>query len=149
MKAITYTRYGSPEVLQLAEVEQPTTGANDVLVRVCAASVNAYDWRYVRADPFLVRLIGGLFRPKNQRLGADIAGRVEAVGSAVTHVQPTVDMDIGEREEVRPLEAALYATKGWRGASQGCCACCRRARLRRPMKRAPSASSTRSPAMIA
>jgi NADPH:quinone reductase-like Zn-dependent oxidoreductase len=88
MKAITYTRYGSPDVLQLEEVEKPTPRANEVLVNICAASVNAYDWRYVRADPFLVRLIGGLFRPRNPRLGADIAGRVEAVGSDVTQFRP-------------------------------------------------------------
>jgi NADPH:quinone reductase-like Zn-dependent oxidoreductase len=88
MKAITYTRYGSPDVLRLEEVAKPTPSANEVLVKVCAASVNAYDWRYVRADPFLVRLAGGLFRPRNPRLGADIAGRVEAVGSDVTQFRP-------------------------------------------------------------
>jgi NADPH:quinone reductase-like Zn-dependent oxidoreductase len=88
MKAITYTRYGSPDVLQLEEVETPTPSANEVLVKICAASVNAYDWRYVRANPFLVRLVGGLFRPRNPRLGADIAGWVEAVGSAVTQFRP-------------------------------------------------------------
>lgn len=88
MKAITYTRYGSPDVLRLEEVETPTPSANEVLVKIYAASVNAYDWRYVRADPFLVRLVGGLFRPRNPRLGADIAGRVEAVGNDVTQFQP-------------------------------------------------------------
>ncbi len=88
MKAITYTRYGSPDVLRLEEVEKPTPSANEVLVKICAASVNAYDWHYMRADPFLVRLVGGLFRPRNPRLGADIAGRVEAVGSAVTQFRP-------------------------------------------------------------
>jgi NADPH:quinone reductase-like Zn-dependent oxidoreductase len=88
LKAITYTRYGSPDVLRLEEVAKPTPSANEVLVKICAASVNAYDWRYVRADPFLVRLVGGLFKPRNPRLGADIAGRVEAVGSAVTQFRP-------------------------------------------------------------
>jgi NADPH:quinone reductase-like Zn-dependent oxidoreductase len=88
MKAITYTRYGSPDVLRLEEVAKPTPRAKEVLVKICAASVNAYDWRYVRADPFLVRLVGGLFRPRNPRLGADIAGRVEAVGSDVTQFRP-------------------------------------------------------------
>jgi NADPH:quinone reductase-like Zn-dependent oxidoreductase len=88
MKAITYTRYGSPDVLRLEEVEKPTPRANEVLVKICAASVNAYDWRYMRADPFLVRLVGGLFRPRNPRLGADIAGRVEAVGSEVSQFRP-------------------------------------------------------------
>jgi NADPH:quinone reductase-like Zn-dependent oxidoreductase len=88
MKAITYTDYGSPDVLRLEEVEKSTPKANEVLVKIYAASVNAYDWRYVRADPFLVRLVGGLFRPRNPRLGADIAGRVEAVGSDVTLFRP-------------------------------------------------------------
>ena len=88
MKAITYTRYGSPDVLRLEEVVNPTPRANEVLVKICAASVNAYDWRYVRANPFLVRLVGGLFRPRNPRLGVDIAGRVEAVGSDVTQFRP-------------------------------------------------------------
>jgi NADPH:quinone reductase-like Zn-dependent oxidoreductase len=88
MKAITYTRYGPPDVLRLEEVEEPTPKANEVLVKICAASVNAYDWRYMRADPFLVRLVGGLFRPRNPRLGADIAGRVEAVGAQVTQFWP-------------------------------------------------------------
>jgi NADPH:quinone reductase-like Zn-dependent oxidoreductase len=88
MKAITYTRYGSPDVLRLEEVAKPTPKANEVLVKICAASVNAYDWRYVRADPFLVRLVGGLFKPRNPRLGADIAGQVEAVGSDVTQFRP-------------------------------------------------------------
>jgi NADPH:quinone reductase-like Zn-dependent oxidoreductase len=88
MKAITYTRYGPPDVLRLEEVEKPIPKANEVLVRICAASVNAYDWRYMRADPFLVRLVGGLFRPRNPRLGADIAGRVAAVGSDVTQFRP-------------------------------------------------------------
>jgi NADPH:quinone reductase-like Zn-dependent oxidoreductase len=88
MKAITYTRYGSPDVLRLEEVAKPTPKANEVLVKICAASVNAYDWRYVRASPFLVRLVGGLFKPRNPRLGADIAGQVEAVGSDVTQFRP-------------------------------------------------------------
>ena len=88
MKAITYTRYGSPDVLRLEEVAKPTPRANEVLVKICAASVNAYDWRYMRADPFLVRLVGGIFKPRNPRLGADIAGQVEAVGSDVTQFRP-------------------------------------------------------------
>jgi NADPH:quinone reductase-like Zn-dependent oxidoreductase len=75
-------------VLRFEEVEKPTPRANEVLVKIHAASVNAYDWRYMRADPFLVRLVGGLLRPRNPRLGADLAGRVEAVGSQVTLFRP-------------------------------------------------------------
>lgn len=88
MKAITYTHYGPSDVLRFEEVEKPTPGVNEVLVKIHAASVNAYDWRYMRADPFLVRLVGGLLRPRNPRLGADLAGRVEAVGSEVTLFRP-------------------------------------------------------------
>jgi NADPH:quinone reductase-like Zn-dependent oxidoreductase len=85
MHAIVYARYGSPDVLQLTEVEQPVAKAGEVLVKVHAASVNAYDWHFVTGSPFLVRISGsGLRRPKDQRLGVDLAGQVEAVGGAVT-----------------------------------------------------------------
>jgi len=88
MKAIVYTEYGPPEVLQLKEVEKPIPKDNEVLVKVHAASVNAGDWRAVRADPFFQRLGGGLLKPKNKMLGIDIAGRVEAVGVNVNQFQP-------------------------------------------------------------
>lgn len=84
MKAIVYTQYGSPDVLQLKDVEKPTPGANEVLVKVHAASANPADWRTMRAEPFLARLANGFFKPKNPRLGADVAGRIVAVGSSVT-----------------------------------------------------------------
>jgi NADPH:quinone reductase-like Zn-dependent oxidoreductase len=84
MKAIVYTEYGSPDVLQLKEVAKPVPADNEVLVKVHTSSVNAADWRMMRADPFLVRLYAGLFKPtKFHTLGADIAGRVEAVGKDV------------------------------------------------------------------
>jgi NADPH:quinone reductase-like Zn-dependent oxidoreductase len=84
MKAIVYTEYGSPDVLQLKEVEKPVPAEDEVLVQVHASSVNAADWRMMRADPFLVRLYAGLLKPKKfHTLGADIAGRVEAVGKNV------------------------------------------------------------------
>jgi NADPH:quinone reductase-like Zn-dependent oxidoreductase len=88
MQAIRYTRYGSPDVLELVEVDPPTPAAGQVLVKVLAASVNAKDYRMMRADPPLVRLMGGLLRPKDPRLGTDLAGRVEAVGENVTEFQP-------------------------------------------------------------
>ncbi len=89
MKAIVYEKYGSPDVLQLKEVEKPTPKDDEVLVKVHAASVNAYDWHLLSADIFLVRLMGGgLLKPKNTKLGADIAGRVEAVGRNVKQFQP-------------------------------------------------------------
>ena len=89
MKAIVYTQYGSPDVLQFKEVERPTPKDNEVLVKVHAASVNAADWHLLRGKPFLVRLMGfGLLKPKNKILGSDIAGRVEAVGRNVKQFQP-------------------------------------------------------------
>jgi len=89
MKAVVYTEYGSPDVLQLREVEKPVAADDEVLVKVHAASVNAADWRMMRADPFLVRLYAGLLKPTKFRiLGADIAGRVEAVGRNVRQFQP-------------------------------------------------------------
>lgn len=85
MKAAVFTRYGSPDVLQFKEMSKPVPAKNEVLVKVYAASVNAADWRMLRASPFLVRLYAGLWRPKKfQVLGADIAGRVEAVGEGVS-----------------------------------------------------------------
>lgn len=85
MKAITYHNYGAPDVLELEEVEEPTPGDNQVLIAVRAASLNALDWHRLSADIFLVRLMGGgFFKPRDQRLGSDVAGRVEAVGNGVT-----------------------------------------------------------------
>ena len=89
MKAIVYTKYGSPDVLQLKDVEKPIPKDNEVLIKVHAASVNADDWHLLTADIFLIRLMGGgLLKPKNMRLGADIAGRVEAVGRNIKQFQP-------------------------------------------------------------
>ena len=88
MKAIVCTQYGSPDVLQLKEVEKPAPKDDEVLVTIHAASANPLDWHLMRGSPFLARLGGGLRRPKDPRLGVDIAGRVEAVGNNVTRFQP-------------------------------------------------------------
>ena len=89
MKAIVYDKYGPPDVLELQEVEKPVVKDDEVLVKVHAASVNPADWHVMRADPFLIRLMGmGLLKPKSKILGADIAGQVEAVGSNVKQFQP-------------------------------------------------------------
>jgi NADPH:quinone reductase-like Zn-dependent oxidoreductase len=88
MKAIVYLKYGSPDVLKLTEIPKPTAGDDEVLVKVHATSVNVGDWHLMRADPFLVRLMFGLLRPKHKILGADVAGRVEAVGRNVKQFQP-------------------------------------------------------------
>jgi NADPH:quinone reductase-like Zn-dependent oxidoreductase len=84
MKTYIYTDYGSPDVLQLKDVEKPTPKENEILVKVYAASANPLDWHLMRGAPFLARLENGLWHPKNGRLGADLAGRVEAVGAKVT-----------------------------------------------------------------
>lgn len=88
MKAIIYTSYGSPDVLQFKDVEKPIPKDNEVLVKIHAASANPLDWHFMRASPFLARLENGLFRPKLNKLGADMAGRVEAIGKGVTQFKP-------------------------------------------------------------
>jgi len=89
MKAIVYTKYGSPDVLQLRDVEKPTPKDDEVLIQIHAASVNAYDWYFLTADIFLIRFMGGgLLKPKDTRLGADVAGRIETVGRDVKQFQP-------------------------------------------------------------
>jgi NADPH:quinone reductase-like Zn-dependent oxidoreductase len=85
MKAIVRTRYGSPEILELKEVDKPVPKDHQALVKIHAASVNPLDWHILRGKPFMVRLMGfGFLKPKRQILGADIAGQVEAVGRNVT-----------------------------------------------------------------
>ena len=88
MRAIIYTKYGPPDVLQLKEIEKPTPKDNEVLVKVHAASVNAPDWRAHRANPFFIRFTDGFLKPKNKMLGVDMAGRVESVGKNVKQFQP-------------------------------------------------------------
>lgn len=89
MKAIVCHTYGSPDVLALEEIHPPTPGDDEVLVRILAASANALDWRLLRAEPFFIRLAGlGLLSPKHKILGADVAGRVEAVGKNVRRFAP-------------------------------------------------------------
>jgi NADPH:quinone reductase-like Zn-dependent oxidoreductase len=88
LKAIIYTEYGSPDVLQFTDVPEPTAEEHQIKVKVVAASVNPLDWHLMRGEPFLARLEAGLRKPKHHRLGADFAGRVEAVGSGVTRFKP-------------------------------------------------------------
>ena len=88
VKAIVYHRYGSPDVLQLEDIEKPTVGNDDVLVRVRAASVNPYDFHFMRGTPRFIRLATGLRRPKATHLGVDGAGEVAAVGGNVTEFRP-------------------------------------------------------------
>lgn len=89
MQAIIRRRYGPPAALELREVDRPTIGDGDVLVRVRAAGVNPADWHVMRGRPFLLRLAGyGISVPKRPGLGSDVAGVVEAVGPAVTRWRP-------------------------------------------------------------
>ena len=87
MKAILFTEYGSPDVLQFKDVEKPVPADNEVLIKVYAASANPLDWHSMRGAPFLARVEFGLQKPRDPRLGADVAGRVEAVGKNVTQFQ--------------------------------------------------------------
>ncbi|HCT75881.1 MAG TPA: NAD(P)-dependent alcohol dehydrogenase [Micromonosporaceae bacterium] len=88
MKAIVQDRYGSPDVLELREVDKPVPTDNEVLVRVHAAAVNARDWHVMRGDPYLARMVLGFSGPKMKIRGTDFAGRVEAVGRAVKRFRP-------------------------------------------------------------
>ena len=101
MKAIRYHRYGGPEVLEVEDVDPPTIGDDDVLVRVRAAAVNPYDWHMMRGEPRLMRLRFGLRAPRDPRMGIDVAGVVEAVGADVTR------FDVGDEVLGRCAGGAL------------------------------------------
>jgi NADPH:quinone reductase-like Zn-dependent oxidoreductase len=88
MKAIVRDTYGSPDVVELREIDRPPVSDDGVLVRVHAASVNPVDWHMLTGTPYLVRMESGLRRPKNDVLGTDFAGTVEAVGKDVKRFQP-------------------------------------------------------------
>ena len=81
MQAIVYQLYGSPDILEFEEIPIPTPAEGQVLIRVHAASVNPYDWHFLRGTPSFIRLFIGMRRPKFPRLGADVAGVVEVVGA--------------------------------------------------------------------
>ena len=98
MKAIVQDRYGSPDVLALREIDKLVAADNEVLVRVHAAAVNAYDWHVMRGDPYLARLMLGFGGPKMKIRGRDFAGRVEAVGRDVKRFRPGDEVygDLGD-----------------------------------------------------
>jgi NADPH:quinone reductase-like Zn-dependent oxidoreductase len=87
MKAIVYTKYGTPDVLELKEVDKPIPKENEVLIKVYAVSINDWDWGLLQGD-LINRLLNGLLKPKIKILGSDIAGRIEAVGKNVKKFQP-------------------------------------------------------------
>ena len=88
MKAIVYTKYGPPEVLQLKEVDKPVAKDNEILLRVYATTVNRTDCAILRAKPFIMRFITGLLKPNKSIPGTEFAGEVEAVGAAVISFKP-------------------------------------------------------------
>ncbi|HEX8763589.1 MAG TPA: NAD(P)-dependent alcohol dehydrogenase [Candidatus Acidoferrum sp.] len=88
MKAAIHTRYGAPDVVEIAEQEKPVPEDDEVLIKVHAASVNPYDWHFMRGLPYPLRAVAGFGRPKDTRLGLDVAGRIEAVGRNVTQFKP-------------------------------------------------------------
>jgi NADPH:quinone reductase-like Zn-dependent oxidoreductase len=98
LKAIVYEKYGSPDVLKLKEVEKPSPKDNEVLVKICASSINDGDDSLVKGSPFIARLSSGLLKPKYTIPGGDVAGIVEAVGRNVTQFKPGDEVfgDLGE-----------------------------------------------------
>ena len=88
MKAIVYRNYGAPDVLRFEETAKPVPANNEVLIKVRAASVNPYEWHFMRGTPYLLRLMFGLRVPKDIRLGSDVSGEIEAIGPNVTQFKP-------------------------------------------------------------
>src|SRR5215213_1046520 len=118
MKAYIHENYGPPETLRMAEIDQPAPNADQVLVKVRAASVNAADWHALRGKPLFSRATLGWLRPKHQLLGVDIAGQVEAVGSGVTRFKPgdqvyanLLDHDYGGFAQFASVPAEVMAPK--------------------------------------
>jgi len=118
MKAAVYTQYGPPEVLQVKQVEKPMPKNNEILVRIRATAVNSGDWRLRRADPFAVRFIFGLTKPKINVLGSVFSGEVESIGDDVKKfkvgdlVFGHIDMSFGAYAEYKCLpENASIALK--------------------------------------
>ena len=92
MKAIVQIGYGSADVLKLDEIEMPSVGEKDVLIKVHAASVNALDWHITRGKPYFLRLMAGLRAPRDRIRGVDVAGIAQAVGKGVTEIKPGDDV---------------------------------------------------------
>ena len=88
MKAVVYTKYGPPDVLEVIETDKPIPGDAEVLVKIRAAALNPLDWHFMRGDPYLFRAMSGLRKPKDVRLGRDFSGVVETVGANVTEFRP-------------------------------------------------------------
>jgi NADPH:quinone reductase-like Zn-dependent oxidoreductase len=107
VKAIVRDTYGSPDVLELTDIDKPEPGDDEVLLRVHAASVNPADWHILRGAPYIARMQFGLRKPKDRVLGCDVAGHIEAVGKNVTMLQP------GEEVFGSPFMHGLGAFAEW------------------------------------
>ena len=107
MKAIVRDTYGSPDVLELTDIDKPEPADDEVLLRVHAASVNPADWHILRGAPYIARIEFGLRKPKDRVLGCDVAGHIEAVGKKVTMLQP------GEEVFGSPFMHGLGAFAEW------------------------------------
>jgi NADPH:quinone reductase-like Zn-dependent oxidoreductase len=111
MKAIVHDEYGSSDVLHFQDIDMPPVNDNEVLVEVRAASPNPWDWHFMRGEPYVVRIISGLRRPRpSSVLGSDVAGRVEAVGKGVTRFLPGDEVFENLPPGVSPADNEL----GWR-----------------------------------
>ncbi|MGQ0740291.1 MAG: NAD(P)-dependent alcohol dehydrogenase [Bacteroidota bacterium] len=136
MKAIVYTKYGTPDVLQLMEVKKPVPKDYEVLVKVQAASINSWDWDMIRGKPFVVRM-WGLFKPKYKIPGCDIAGVVEAVGRHVKKFKP------GDEVFGDMCESGFGAFAGYKAAKENALA------LKSPAMSFEQAAATPQAAMMA
>src|SRR4051794_32747264 len=88
MRAVVYTQYGPPDVIEMTDVVTPTPRAGEVRISVRAASVNPIDWHFMRGTPYFIRIATGLHHPKEPRLGVDVAGEIDRVGSNVRDFKP-------------------------------------------------------------
>jgi len=88
MSAVIHRCYGSPEVLELVQVEKPNPKDDQILVKIVAASVNPLDWHFMRGEPYIMRLMSGIGSPNDIHMGVDFAGTVESVGKNVTRFAP-------------------------------------------------------------
>ncbi len=114
MKAIVCAKYGTPDVLELKEIDKPVPNGNEVLIKVYAVSINDWDWGLLQGIPLINRLLSGLLKPRKKILGSDISGRIEAIGKNVKRFKPGDDVygDLSGRwggfaEYVRAPENAL------------------------------------------
>ncbi|MDH3354119.1 MAG: alcohol dehydrogenase catalytic domain-containing protein [Chromatiales bacterium] len=104
MKAIVYTKYGTPDVLQLKEIAKPIPKANEVLIKIYATTVNRTDCATISAIPFFARIVTGLFKPKRETPGTEFSGEIERIGKNVTSlITPLISLLIGRTKTIFPI----------------------------------------------